>query len=92
MLSWLVGLTGYYKSNELGPGPARYILLPEELRDVKISLKSPEVVDALSKMSMLGEIKAVKQSLRKCTPYERSTVFVPRHPVLKELLSKVKRR
>lgn len=94
MLSWVLSLTGYNHvertSLHNGPGPGRYILLPEELREAKVSLKSPEVVDALCKMSMLGEIQAVKRSLKKCVPNKRPSVFEPRHPVLKELLLKNK--
>lgn len=77
---------------EYKPGPGRNLFLPTDLQSVKLSLKSPEVITHLQQTSLLGNIHKIRQNLKPCPPLEKKTTFPPRHPVLKELLTKFEKK
>lgn len=93
IFSWIFGWDNNETNNDVqerGPGPARNLLLPTDVRVTKLSLKSVEVVNRLREMSHLGEIKDARSRLRPTQPNPPVDHYLPRHPVLRELLSTCK--
>jgi hypothetical protein len=86
MFSWLKSFVINDEIFEIipHPGPGRNFSL--DIQASKLNLKSPETISKLQSMSLVSKSILFEHKLKKIVVPERNMIFLPRHPVLLQIL------